>query len=294
MNAPAVLAAPDIAVGCRNELGEGPVWDAAGNRLLWVDIPRRELHSLELTGGRHAVQTGPEPISFAAPTGDGQFVLALPDRIVTAAGADEPAVTVAPLSSTERTNDGACDPLGRLWIGTLDRDDWKQHTGSLWRVDERGAQRVIGGVHLTNGIAWSPDGHRMYYVDSWRRTITAYPFEPDEGRVGHGEVITSLPESTPQMPDGLTVDSEGCLWLAVWDGAAVHRHDPDGRLLSRLPLPCDRVTSCAFGGPGLETLFITTATAELPADLLQSQPHAGAVFAASVGVAGFHTDLFRC
>ena len=171
--------------------------------------------------------------------------------------------------------------------------DESRGKGSLYRLDERGLERMLAPVSISNGIDWSPDGRTMFYADSLDYCVSAFDFDGESGEVGGQRALIGIDEADG-LPDGLTVDAEGCIWLALWDGWCVRRYGPDGRLLAELELPVARPTSCAFGGADLCELFVTSAFTGLDDAARAAQPHAGAVFSARPGVAGRIASRFRC
>jgi sugar lactone lactonase YvrE len=176
-----------------------------------------------------------------------------------------------------RMNDGACDAAGRFWAGTMAYDE-SPGAGALHRLELDGScTTVLTGLTISNGIGWSPDGATMFLADSGTRRVDAFDFEPDSGDITRRRTIVAIDEPGV-APDGLTVDEDGCLWVALWGGGAVRRYAPDGTPLTTLPFPVDRPTSCAFGGPDRSTLFVTTARDGLDDEALSRQPDAGRVF----------------
>ncbi len=190
-----------------------------------------------------------------------------------------------------RFNDAKCDPMGRLWAGTMDNDE-KKVSGSLYRFDSLGkATRMRGDVYLSNGLGWSPDSRTFYFTDTLRRVIYAFDFDIDDGSLFHERVFAVVPEDTG-YPDGLAVDTDGCIWSAHWNGARLTRYAPDGRALTTLKLPVPKPTSCAFGGTHLSKLFITSATVGLTERELAEAPASGSLFVADVAAAGVPVMAF--
>lgn len=274
-------ATPDVVVPCRCDLGEGPTWDAERQRLLWLDIDGRVLHQL-LHDGRHLSTDLDGRITAIVPSVDGGLVGAVDGAVhrIDETGRVGDAVAVLPADGDGVTNDGRCDRRGRLWIGTVDRSGAGQ--AGLFCVTADGAvTKVRADVGMSNGLDWSPDGSVCHYVDSFARTVENIQLGADGLPVG-SETLVEIDAT----PDGLTVDRDGGVWVALWDGGAVHRYTPDGRLDMVVPVPGGFVTSCAFGGSGLDTLFITTARTGLSETELTATPHAGALFAVDVGRTG--------
>jgi sugar lactone lactonase YvrE len=198
---------------------------------------------------------------------------------------------IAPVADVAATipetlmNDGKCDAEGRFWAGTKDVEG-RRPLGSLFRLDaDLSLTRVLTGVTISNGLDWSPDGLTMYYIDSATYAIDAFAIERETGSLSHRRRLVDLPKAWG-LPDGMTVDDEGCLWVAFWTGSAVRRFSPDGDLVSVVTLPVSLVTSCAFGGSDLSELYITSARVGLSASQVHEQPHAGALFRLSPGVRG--------
>lgn len=271
----------DLAIDCGCLLGEGPTWDASGARLLWLDIDGRKLHQLGETD-EHTTNDLDNRVTAVAPHAMGGLAVAVDCSVVHLDEQLRVTETIAalPRDGDGFTNDGRVDPLGRLWIGTVDRSGAQQ--AGLFCVDAEGSvTKVLDGVGLSNGLDWSPDGRICYYVDSFEHTVRSLHLGPD-GLPERVETFARI-EATP---DGLTVDSDGGVWVALWDGNAVHRFTPDGRLDRVVEVPGGFITSCAFGGQDLATLYITTARDGLSAEELQRTPSAGGLFTADVSATG--------
>lgn len=289
--------AAELLLDARAELAEGPVWDEADGTLVWVDILAGHVHRLDPGGrGDTRIEVG-EPVGCAVPRRGGGLVLATEHGF---ALVDAGAASAVPFASVAgaadgpawRMNDGACDPDGRLFAGTMAYDS-TPGAAALHRLDSDGAvTRVLDGLTISNGIGWSPDGGTMYLVDTPTRRVDAFAFDAEAGTLAARRTVVEIAPGAGD-PDGLTVDADGAIWVALWGGGAVHRYAPGGRLDRVVELPASHVTSCAFGGPGRRTLFVTTARAGLTAAQLQAEPHAGGVFAvADAGVEGLPTARF--
>lgn len=276
LETPRLKAAP---VGTfRAELGEGPVWDDRKEVLRWIDIRKGLLYETDPRTATTTDRNLPGSPGCAALTDDGDILLAIGQELVVIAedGGLRP-VACLPPGSQGRFNDGKADASGRFWVGTATGEG--HFDCALWRHDPGGGfSQQLPGISMSNGIGWSPDGRRLYYVDSVTHRLDVLDHDPASGAIGGRRGLFSLPED--HLPDGLCVDAEGGIWLAVWGGACVVHLSPDGAELDRVVLPTPLVTSCAFGGRDYRTLFITTASED------EADPNAGRLFAVEPGVAG--------
>jgi sugar lactone lactonase YvrE len=268
----------EIAVRANAKLAEGPRWDAAARRLLWVDIEGCELHVLE-NGQDRAIGLD-AMVGAAAPTSSGGVLVALADRLALLDLADESVRTLVrlPHGPALRSNDGACDAAGRFWIGTMALDE-TPGAGALYRYDAS-LERVLDEVTLSNGIGWTRDATRMYYIDSPVQRVDLFDFELASGRVDNRRPFVSIDESDG-IPDGLTVDDEGGVWVALYGGSCVHRYDESGHLDAVLEVPAKNVTSCCFGDGDGSSLFVTTAAPD------------GNVYVTQPGVSGPPAHVFH-
>jgi sugar lactone lactonase YvrE len=277
-----------VAADVRCELGEGPVWDAARGELVWVDIDRGRVYRRSGVGEITLMDVG-QPVGSAVPRADGGLALALSDGFaVLATDGDRPRLVAAVERDRPdtRMNDGACDGRGRFWAGTMSLHG-DTRTAALYRLDsDLTVTRVLPGISVSNGIGWSPDERTLYHVDTPRRRIDVYDFDPSRGDVAGRRTVIPV-EREHGLPDGLAVDAEGGIWVALWGGSAVQRYSPDGALEARLDIPASNVTSCCFGGPGLDVLYVTSAARDA-----HDQPLAGAVFSFQPGVRGLPSTPF--
>lgn len=282
----------EVVVALGSELGEGPVHDARTGRLVWVDILGRRIHETDpVTGETTSIPT-PLHVGAVAARAAGGFVAALEDGFWVLGDGPARRITTVPESRPGlRFNDGKCDPAGRFWAGTM-AYDVTPGAGALYRLDADGrATRVIPRVTISNGLAWSGDGRTMFYVDSPTRRIDAFTFDAETGTPTDRRTIVEIPASAG-TPDGLTIDEEDGLWVALAHGGAVHRY-VGGRLDRVIRLPVSLTTSCAFGGADLATLFITSAWEHMTAEQRAREPLAGALFRVRAGVRGRAADVYR-
>ncbi|WP_203901085.1 SMP-30/gluconolactonase/LRE family protein [Virgisporangium aliadipatigenens] len=268
-----------------SSLGEGPAWDAAADCLVWVDILGQKVHLSEADGTRRATKEFDRHVGAALPAEDGGYLVVRRDGFARWHANDE----ITPLldvltDGSLRFNDAKCDPAGRAFAGTLCYTDGVRGRGELFRLDAGPkATPVRGPVSLANGLGWSPDGRLMYFIDTVEGTLTEFDYDVDGGVLTAPRVLVNFDGSAGQ-PDGMCVDDDGCLWVALWGGAAVHRFTPDGRLDTVLEVPSKNVTSCAFGPGG--RLYVTTAAGALSPEERAQWPLAGGLFVAEPGAGG--------
>ena len=278
----------EVAVRAEAQLAEGPVWDVANRTLVWVDIHAGLVHR-----GNATLDVG-QPVGAVAPRVGGGLVLALRDgfALMDADGESlEVVAAVEPDLPRNRMNDGRCDPAGRFWAGTMNEEDGRRD-GALYRLGtDLRVTRMLEGVGISNGIDWSPDATIMYHVDTPTQRVDAFDFDLASGELANRDTLIEIaPEDG--APDGLTVDAEGSLWLALWGGSALRRYAPSGALEQEVRFPVSRVTSCAFGGPGLRDLYVTTARQGLSARELEDEPLAGSIFRLRTDVNGRPPNRF--
>jgi sugar lactone lactonase YvrE len=284
-----------LRVNGQAKLGESPTWDAHSRTVIWVDILGRRVHRYRPSDGsvRPSFPTDVD-VGAAIPRRGGGLVLALASGL---ALIDEGSQQITDIVAVEgdvrgnRMNDAKCDAAGRLWAGTMAYAKTKG-AGSLYRLDPNmQVTRVLEGLTISNGLGWSPDNRTMYFIDSAEGAVEAFDFELAAGTLTNRRRLIDV---SPELgtPDGMTVDSEGGLWVAIWNGAAVHRYLPDGTLDRTVRLPCSLVTSCTFAGDLMDELYITTASHELTPAELSRQPGAGGLFSLHPGVRGVRSVPF--
>jgi len=277
----------------QNRLGEGPLWHSEEGLLYWVSIEEGLFFRYDPASGRQERFDVGEPVSVLAFREKGGLIMGVRDGLATWDFATEAFTVIAsPEAGKEgaRFNDGAVDPAGRFWAGTM------THTGatsSLYRLDPDGSVHTMEkGLGISNGIGWSLDGSTMYLTDSPRYVIYAYDFDMQSGSISNKRVFVQNSEPEGQ-PDGLTVDSEGYIWSAHWGGYSVLRYDPSGQLERKVELPVSQVTACIFGGPDLTDLYITSAWSGLSPEQRAKEPLAGDLFVLRTDKKGREEPKFR-
>ncbi|RAL96036.1 SMP-30/gluconolactonase/LRE family protein [Agrobacterium sp. MS2] len=286
---------PELYHNARSELGEGPWWDDVSEELLWLDLFKGEIHRLFPNRRTTETVNVGQDIGVFVKRENGGLLAAVRDGlgfIDFATGRFELVVPVEIENGANRANDGKCDALGRFWYGTMAYDQ-TPGAGTLYRVDGRlNAVPMVFGTTTSNGIDWSPDNTRMYHADTGTREIKAWDFDLETGALSNESIIFKA-KGDQGSPDGLTVDSMGDIWVAMWGGGAVLRLDARGTLKQTIKLPVTYVTSVMFGGKALDELFITTARLPLDSIGLQREPAAGSIFRYLPDVRGRRASVFR-
>ena len=277
-------------------VGEGVLWDGRSQSLWWTDIQRSRLYRYDWAQRHCRLLPAPERIgSFGFVAGSELLITAFASGLalydphsravewLARPAADQPRV---------RFNDGRVDRRGRFWSGTMMDHGPREPVGTLYSYDARhGLRSHLGGVLISNGLCMSPDGARLYFADSPTRAISVYDMQEPDGLLGAPRVFAR--SEAPAVPDGATIDAEGCLWSAQWGGARVVRYAPDGRIDLEVSVPASQLTCVAFGGPELDLLFVTSAREHLDDEALRSQPHAGDVFVYRTPFRGLHEEEYR-
>lgn len=296
---PDAAPAPEAVLEARAMLGEGPLWDAARRRLWWLDILAGAVHAFDPATATDAAWELHQEVGAAALDADGRLVLGLPDRLAAFDPADGSLATVADLPTGDvplRCNDCRPDPEGRLWLGRMALDE-SPGAGALLRVERDGSVvTALDGLTCPNGMAWPAAGGRFLFIDSPRRTVDSFSWDEETRRPGprrtHFDLATAgLADGA--LPDGMAIDVEDHLWLAAWGGACLLRIAPSGSLAARVPMPVSQPTSCAFGGPDLRDLYVTSARVGLDGRALAREPLAGALFRLRPAAPGRPADVYR-
>lgn len=285
-------------IDCQNQLGEGPVWHGDQGALYWVDIRGKSVERYAPASQQWCsvrFQTGVTALGVRATSG---FIVAAENGFAIWDGESAALDVIADPERDRqgtRFNDGAVGPGGEYWAGTMYEGPAVAETpdGRLYRLDmERRVEEVERGLTISNGIGWNPEADTMYLTDTLPGIIYAYDYEPDTGRIANRRILVQVPEGEG-LPDGLTVDRDGCIWSARWGGSKVVKYSPNGELLEDLNLPVPHPTSCAFGGEDLDQLYITSAWMALDDDQRAEYPLAGDLFCADVGVRGLPARRFQ-
>lgn len=278
------------------KLGEGAIWDYKNNRLLWVDIEGHMLYVYEPEQNiNKGIDVG-QRIGTVVPYTTDEVIVALEDGIYTLSLATGDKVKVADPEahiSTNRFNDGKCDPAGRFWIGSMVMKGPRDNA-ALYMIDfDFGIHKMEGGITTSNGIVWSSDKTKMYYIDTPTRKVVEYLYDNENGDITYSRDAIVIPDSLGH-PDGSTIDAEGKIWIGMWGGGSVTRWDPEsGELLDRISIPAKNVTSCAFGGKDLDILYITTASIGMKEEEKEVYPDAGGLFYCKPVVKGIKANYFR-
>jgi sugar lactone lactonase YvrE len=281
----------DVAVRSHDRLGESPRWDSKGLKLWWVDMEGSALRWYSPSSGQSGTEVLRDSASSIALSRRG-LIGVFPDGVHLLCHDVPAAAPLVPIEAGDDCylNDSACDPYGRLWVGS--GSDVVEGRGALWRVAPEQARPVAAhcGLWLANGIGWSPDGREMFVADSYQRVVYRFGYEPATGALGEQREFCTF-RKEDGLPDGLAVDVEGGVWVALWGGGAVWHFSPNGERDMALELPVTNVTACAFGGDGRTDLYITTARAGLDEAAQRHEDLAGSLFRAEVSVEGLPTAL---
>ncbi len=284
-----------VLVDIRAQVGEGALWDEEAQVLYWVDILSSALYVYNPATGENRHYDVGQHVGTVVLRQSGGVMLALADGF---AAYDLETGVLTPMADPEshlpgnRFNDGKCDPGGRFWAGTMAYAN-QSTQGSLYRMDaDQSVHKMLGDIGISNGIVWTDDKQTMYYIDSMAYSVRAFDYDNNTGDISNERVAVSVPRAM-NVPDGMAIDAEGMLWVAHYGSSCVRRWNPQtGQLLDQIDLPAKQITSCAFGGEALDTLFITSAAQLLDAAALAEQPLAGSLFAVKPGVTGTLTYRF--
>lgn len=290
----------EILFNAKTTLGEAPAWDSKNQTLYWVDILKKRIYA-----GTEIIAQLDEYVGCLAPCKNGHLILALsaveaPTIEARSCFKDfdpssKKSTSISSLdseSSTNRFNDGKCDPAGRFIAGTMDMNE-KNASGSLYSFDGKKVTRLLANIRISNGLTWSPDYKTFYTIDTPSRAVKAFDYDLSSGQIANPRVAVSVPESLG-WPDGMTSDIEGNLWIAIWGGAQVTKWNPNtSKLLEQIPIPALQTSSCIFGGNEMNELYVTSARVGMSATDLNKYPLSGGLFKISTKVQGIPTFEFR-
>jgi sugar lactone lactonase YvrE len=286
----------ELVLDTQSDLGEGAIWNHKTGELMWVNITGKILNFYNPKLKYNKEMFTGQMIGTVVPSESGKAMIALENgfyQFDPETGSKHFIIDPEKEISGNRFNDGKCDPAGRFWAGTMSLEG-KKKAGALYRLDpDRTVHKMIEGVTTSNGIVWSRDQTKMYYIDTPTREVMAWNYNNETGEISNPQTAIEVPEDMG-FPDGMTIDSEGNVWIALWGGAAVGCWNPEtGELLRTIDVPAKNVTSCAFGGDDLGTLYITTARQNTNEKELEKFPHAGGVFKIRPGVKGVEACFFK-
>lgn len=277
-------------------LGEGPLWLADSKEIVWVDIEGKCLLIFSIVTGKKRTLPVGQRIGAVVRAEDGRMVCALENGFYylnPETESLEPIVDPESHLPGNRFNDGKCDPMGRFWAGTMPIEG-EGPVGALYRLDGDGSvHKMVEEIGCSNGLGWSLDGKTMYYIDTSTKRIDRFDYDAVSGNITNRQTVVVIP-SEQGYPDGMTVDAEGMIWVAHWDGYCISRFDPStGECLERIELPVSRITSCCFGGEDMDELYITSARVGLSEEQLLREPLAGSLFVYKAGVKGLLANEFK-
>lgn len=276
-------------------LGEGAIWSAARKLFFYVDIEGQKVGLVDPVSGMTKQRQLREKVGTVVPAEDGRLILGLENSIsIFDFDSQElqELIHLEPEIPTNRSNDGKCDAAGRLWIGTMNQEA-NGAVGTLYCFDGEEVEKIIPNRKVSNGICWNADNKKMYYVDSFDYNVKAYDFDLETGDISNERIAVEM-EASGFTPDGMTIDEQGMLWVAMWGEGTVNRYNPlSGELVGKVEVNAPHVSSCAFGGDNMTQLLITTATAGLNDDQLKKFPESGALFLVDVGIKGTQMHPFK-
>jgi sugar lactone lactonase YvrE len=299
------LSTPTLLLDAKAALSEGPSWDAARQLLYWIDIYAGHLHVYNPVSGEDRIHALGQSIGCVAPARSGRLVLAVRDGLATldlftdkTSDAFLEAPTLKFLAQPElhlpgnRYNDGKCGPDGRFLAGSMEQAE-EHNTGSFYSLSPDGTLKtLLTGLGISNGLAWSPDHKTLYHIDTPTHNVMAYDYDLTSGEIANGRLAVRVPDEFG-WPDGMTSDTQGRLWVALWGGAGLTVWEPGtGQLLERIPIPAKNVSACVFGGPERNQLYVTSARKGLDEATLAEYPLTGGLFRIETDVEGMSTFQF--
>jgi len=283
-----------VLLDAQSQLGEGSIWHPTQQKLYWIDIERKELHQFDPFSKEDKLFNVGERPGTVVPIENGSMLVALETGIhyfdTTRA---QLKFICNPLEKGIRFNDGKCDPSGRFWVGSMELN-LKKGVASLYRFDtDKSIHTMVNNITCSNGIVWTADKKTMYYTDTPTGNIDAFDYDEATGNISNRRTVVKVPDGNG-APDGMTIDSEDKLWVALWGGNGVARFDPlTGKMLLKINVPAPHTTSCAFGGKDLKTLYITTAREGLNETQLKEYPLSGGLFTIDLDVKGVPANFYQ-
>ncbi len=280
---------PQLILDAKATLGEGPAWDSKTQTLYWLDILEKRIYA-----GTRILAELDDFVGCLAPRRNGNLLVGKRFSFVDLEPATGQVTVLASVSepSENRFNDGKCDPAGRFLAGSMDMNE-KDPSGALYSFDGKQVTRLLNGVTISNGLAWSVDHKTFYYIDTPTREVRAFDYDVANGQIANPRVAFTVTESLG-WPDGMTSDTEGYLWIAMWGGAQVTKWNPNtGKLLEQIPVPALHTSSCVFGGKDMNELYITSARKGMSEADLKKYPLAGGLFKVITNVVGMQTFEFN-
>ncbi|HEY0826663.1 MAG TPA: SMP-30/gluconolactonase/LRE family protein [Bacilli bacterium] len=285
----------NVVVDIRARIGEGPCWDAENELLYWVDIMENQIHIHDAKTNENRTIQADQHVGAVVLRQLGGVALAMEHGFYTMDLQTEQFTFIGDPEADlpgNRFNDGKCDAAGRFWAGTMNYNG-VGHTGFLYCLEPNHTiRKVVDGVAISNGLTWSVDHKIMYYIDSVTKQVAAYDYDLSTGGISNRKIVITIPENGG-LPDGMTLDAEGMIWIAQWGGYQVSRWNPHtGQQIDSIQLPVSQVSSCTFGGEHMDVLYITTATNGLDSQALLAEPLAGSLFSIKTKVKGVPSYKF--
>ncbi len=278
----------ELLLDAKATLGEGPAWDAKTQTLYWLDILEKRIYS-----GTRILAELDDLIGCLAPCKNGNLILGMRLGFTDLEPDSAQLTFLTPLDElpTNRVNDGKCDPAGRFLAGTMDMNE-KDPNGALYSFDGKQVTTLLSGVTISNGLAWSVDHKTFYYIDTPTREVKAFDYDLATGQIANPRTAIHVPESLG-WPDGMTSDTDGNLWIAMWGGAQVTKWNPNtGKLLEQIPVPALHTSACVFGGKDMNELYVTSARKGMSEADLKKYPLSGGLFKVITNVEGMPTFEF--
>jgi len=284
-----------LAYQIKATLGEGAIWNYKTKELYWVDIEGKQLHIYNPKTNENKTLKTTSRIGTVVPFTEKEAVIALEDgvhKIDLKSGKSNLFTDMKSELLGSRLNDGKCDPAGRFWVGSMHLKQEKDKANLYTISSENVLKKKIDSVTISNGIVWTSDKKTMYYIDTPTSTIKEFEYNNETGEISNGKIAVEIPKSLG-FPDGMTIDAENMLWVAMWNGNAVIRFNPKtGKVMSKIEVPAHNITSCAFGGDNLDVLYITSASIDMTAEEIEKYPLAGSVFKVKPGVKGVNSNFY--